>query len=74
MVLMTGLRRTSPLWFLGSPYNLDALELCHGSCSVTSSRGEDPLRRRVVFCSVDCVGSLASFLCDIIQKSKAFSV
>jgi len=62
-MLMIGLRGTPTLWvLLGNPYNLGGLKPCGHKCSVTSSRSEDPLKRRVVFHSADCVESLTGFL------------
>jgi hypothetical protein len=52
----------SSLWILGSLYILGGLKPC-GCSLATSSGSEDPLIRRVVFLSADCVDCVGSVLC-----------
>jgi len=74
-MLMIGLRRNPTLWILGRPYNLGGFESYGCSNSVTYSGSKDPLMRRTVFCSADCVGSLDNFLyTGSSSMAKTFSV
>lgn len=62
MVLKIGPKGTSSLWIFGGPYSLRGLEPCVHNCWMTSSECDKFLRRKVVCCSTDSVGSLGNFL------------